>query len=87
MRQFILLVVVCGVLAWTNPDEAAHRRALYTAAAAAAGSGETLSRIAGDAAENLKVIPYKYDNYYLGSTMTLDGKIKSVGLLTKVWLR
>lgn len=50
-----------------------------------AGAEGLLGEIAGDVLGNLDVLPLKYNNYFLFSTMTFRDDVVSVGLLTKVW--
>jgi hypothetical protein len=84
-RGLLLIVVACMALGVTNPGEGPHKQAVYSKMPKEAGMEGFLGRVAGDLLGNLDVVPLKYNNYILFSTMTFRGDIVSVGLLSNVW--
>ncbi len=81
----LLLIVACAVLLVTNPGYEAHKQVVYTAAATDAVQSTVLAKIAVDLLGKTEVVALVYNNYYLGSTTTLNGEIKSVGAFSRVW--
>ena len=82
--MMVLLAIVVGlVMVFTNPTYEAHQR-VGTTATPAARSG-VLGRIAADLLEKDEAVSLKYNNYYVFSTTTLNGKLQSVGAFTRVW--
>jgi hypothetical protein len=79
------LIVMCALLAFTNPSFDTHRQAIYKSAAAEATNSELLGKIAADVLGGVDVLPLSYNNYFLFSTTTLKGDTASVGLLSRVW--
>jgi len=89
MRTLMLLALaaLAGGLFFTNPSDEAQRRAIAEAAVTkAAGGSDLAGKIAGNWASALDVMPLKYKNYYLFSTVTLNDKTKSIGVMNKVWV-
>ena len=81
MRNLIIVVLSGAVLCLSNPDEAAHMKALN--ARATKESGEVLAAIRSIAqAVNPDVA---YHNYYLFSVMKRRDKVLSVGALKFVY--
>ena len=80
----VLIVVACIVLAITNPGEEAHKKAVYDKVPGEVGVPGFLGEVAGNVLENLDVVPLKYNNYFLFSTVTFREEIVSVGLLQHV---
>jgi hypothetical protein len=79
------LVALAGALALTNPNVEAHRAAVYSSVAEQTTDSPVLGKIAADVLGNADVVPLTYNNYYLFSTTTLNGKTESVGALSRVW--
>lgn len=46
---------------------------------------DVLGKIAVDLLGDKEVLPLKYNNYFLFSTTTLNGKTTSVELFSRVW--
>jgi hypothetical protein len=79
------IVVLAAVLGITNPSQNAHRTAVYTSVATEKTKSDVLGKIAVDLLGNREVLPLTYNNYFLFSTTTLNGKTASVGLFSRVW--
>ena len=79
------MVQVGAVLFFTNPGHEAHKQVVYTATATQAANSETLGKIAVDLLGKTDVLPLTYNNYFVYSTTTLNGEVKSVGAFSKVW--
>lgn len=82
---FLILIVALAVFFFTNPSHDAHKQVVYTTAATQAMQSEVLGKIAVDLLGKTEVVPLTYNNYYLCSTTTLNGKVKSVGVVSHVW--
>ncbi len=82
---FLLLIVVGAVLFFTNPNHEAHKQVIYTATATQATNSETLGKIAVDLLGKTDVLPLTYNNYFVYSTTTLNGEVRSIGAFSKVW--
>jgi len=82
---FLVLIIACAVLFFTNPGHDAHKQVVYANAAAQATQSEVLGKIAVDLLGNTEVVPLTYNNYYVCSTTTLNGEVKSVGAFSRVW--
>lgn len=82
---FLILIVAGAVFFFTNPNSDAHRQVVYTNVAAQATQSEVLGKIAVDLLGKTDVVPLTYNNYYVCSTTTLNGEIRSVGAFSKVW--
>ena len=80
----VLIVVACTVLAVTNPGEEAHKDVVYNKLSGKVGMKGFLGEVAGNVLGNLNVIPLRYNNYFLFSTMTFRGDVVSVGFLKQV---
>ena len=74
-----------GYLATTNPGEEAHKTVIYDMVSNKAGAEGLVGKAAGSVLSDLDVVPFKYKNYILFSTVTFGGDAVSVGFLTKVW--
>jgi hypothetical protein len=81
----LLVIVVAAVLLVTNPGQDAHKQVVYAALAGQATQSELLEKVAADVLEKVDVVPLTYHNYYVYSTTTLNGEVKSVGALRRVW--
>ena len=81
----VAIVILSAVLGITNPGQDAHRKSVYTSVATQKTRSEILGKIAVDLLGDREVLPLTYNNYYLFSTTTLNGKTSSVGLLSRVW--
>jgi len=81
----LALIVVGAVLFFTNPNHDAHRQVVYTTAATQATNSETLGKIAVDLLGKTDVLPMTYNNYFVCSTTTFNGEVKSIGAFSKVW--
>lgn len=81
----LAVVVICAVLAVTNPNHQTHKDIVYASAAAKATQSELLIKIAADVLGAVDVIPLTYHNYFLFSTTTLNGERASIGLFSHVW--
>ncbi len=81
----VALIVLCGALAVTNPGQDAHRKAFYTSVGTEAVKSEVLGKMAADVLGDANIVPLKYNNYFLFSTTTLNGKTETVGLFSRVW--
>jgi len=79
------LIIACGVLVLTNPSQDAHRKVLYASAATEATHSDLLGKIAADVLEDVNLIPLGYNNYYVFSTTTVNGKTASIGVCSRVW--
>ena len=79
------LMVLCAVLALTNPNQDAHRKAVYESVAASKTRSEVLGKIAADVLGNIDALPLTYNNYYLFSTTVLNGQTASAGIFSPVW--
>lgn len=82
---FVALIVAGAVVLFTNPSHEAHKQIVYTATATQATNSETLGKIAVDLLGKKDILPLTYNNYFVYSTTTLNGDVKSVGALSKVW--
>ena len=80
----LLVIVGCVVLAFTNPGAEAHKTAVYGKLSDQVGMTGLGGDLVGNALGNLDVIPLKYNNYLLFSTMTFRDDIASVGLFNYV---
>ena len=80
-RFFIILLVMVGALAWTNPSQAAHQRAFADRFKAQNPilSFLGVGKVAGDFVA--------YDNYVLFSVGHVAGERVSVGVFGKVFAR
>jgi hypothetical protein len=81
----VALIVICAVLAITNPSLDAHKKVVYTSVATDVTKSEALGKIAVDLLGDANVLPLTYNNYYLFSTTTLKDQTASIGTLSKVW--
>ena len=81
----LLIVVVCVALAATNPGEEAHKEAVYQALPQQMGAEGIVGELAGAALDRLDLLPLRYHNYLLFSTVTYGDDTVSVGLVTNVW--
>ena len=81
----LALVVICAVLALTNPNHQTHKDIVYASAAARATDSKLLGKIAADVLGAVDVVPLKYHNYFLFSTTTLHDETASIGLFSHVW--
>ncbi len=81
----LLIVVACIALGATNPGEESHKRVVYNKVPKEAGMEGFLAGVTSDLLGNLDVVPLKYNNYILFSTVTFRDDIVSIGLLTEVW--
>jgi hypothetical protein len=81
----LLIVIACIVLAVTNPRQDTHKTLVYQRLSNQAGVTGLLGEVTGGVMENLDLVPLKYHNYVLFSTMTFREDTVSVGLLTKAW--
>lgn len=79
------IVILVVVLAITNAGQDSHRKVVYTTVATEKAGSDVLGRIAVDLLGDREVLPVTYNNYYLFSTTTLNGKTSSVGLCSRVW--
>ena len=79
------VVIVCGMLVFTNPSQETHKSVVYQSAATQATKSDMLGKIAADLLEGVNVIPLNYNNYFLFSTTTINGETASVGVLSRVW--
>lgn len=79
------LIVICAMLALTNPSHETHKNIVYESAAAEMTKSEKLGKIAADLLGGVDVVPLNYNNYFLFSTTTLNNETVSVGLLSRVW--
>lgn len=82
---FVALIVAGAVFFFTNPGHDAHKQVVYTATATQATNSEVLGKIAVDLLGKTDVVPLTYNNYFVCSTTTLNGEVKSVGAFSKVW--
>ena len=80
-----VIIILAAVFAITNPGQDVHRQAVYSAVATEKTKSEMLGKIAVDLLGDREVLPLTYNNYYLFSTTTLNGKTSSVGLCSRVW--
>jgi hypothetical protein len=81
----LLVIVAAAVLLVTNPGQEAHKQVVFAALAGQATQSEFLGKVAVDLLEKVDVVPLSYNNYYVCSTTTINGELKSVGALSKVW--
>jgi hypothetical protein len=81
----IVLIVICAVLAITNPGLDSHKKVVYTSVATDFTENETLGKVAVDLLGNADFLPLTYNNYYLFSTTTLNDQTASIGICSKVW--
>jgi hypothetical protein len=81
----VVLIILCGVLAFTNPGQDAHRKTFYASVATEKAKSEVLGKIAADVLGDVDLVPLKYNNYFLFSTTTLNGEMVSVGVFSRVW--
>lgn len=79
------VIILCAVTAITNPGQDAHRKAVYTSVAIEKTNSDVLGKIAVDLLGDKEVLPLTYNNYFLFSTTTVNGKTSSVGLFSRVW--
>lgn len=82
---FLVLIVACAVLFFTNPSHDAHKQVVYADAVTQATQSEVLGKIAVDLLGKSEIVPLAYNNYYVCSTTTLKGETKSVGAFSRVW--
>jgi hypothetical protein len=80
-----LLILACAVLFFTNPGHDAHKEVVYTTAATQATQSEVLGKIAVDLLGKSEIVPLTYNNYYVCSTSSINGEIKSIGAFSHVW--
>jgi hypothetical protein len=81
----VVLVILCIVLAITNPGQDAHKKAFYASVGTEQAKSEVLGNIAAEVLGDVDLIPLKYNNYIVFSTTTLNGKMTSFGLFSHVW--
>jgi hypothetical protein len=79
------LIVVCAVLLFTNPSQDAHKKTVYASIATEATASEFLGKLTTGILTDVDVIPLQYNNYYLFSTTSLNGKTESIGIFSHVW--
>jgi len=79
------VIILVAVSAITNPGQDAHRKAVYTSVATEKTKSDVLGKIAVDLLGNREVVPLTYNNYFVFSTTTVNGKTSSVGLFSRVW--
>lgn len=79
------VVVLAVVFAITNPGQDVHRKAVLASVATQKTNSETLGKIAVDLLGDREILPLTYNNYYVFSTTTMNGKTSSVGVLSRVW--
>ena len=80
----LLAIAACVTLAIMNPGAEAHKEAVYDRLAQQAGVKGLLREMAGDLLGNVDVVPLKYHNYFLYSTMTFRDETVSIGYLNNV---
>jgi len=82
---FFGVLIFAIVLAVTNPGLDAHKSVVYQGVAAKATDSKLLGKIAADVLAEVDIMPLQYNNYFLFSTTAMDGRRKSIGVLSKVW--
>ena len=75
----LLIVIACIMLAVTNPGESAHKEIVYNRLSNEVGMQGLLGEFAGGVLGNLDMLPMKYNNYFLFSTMTFRDELVSIG--------
>lgn len=87
MFRFLLLitVVAAGVMFATNPSIDAHNQVVYAQMDQDASKQGFLRRVLVDAQQGAGLVRTQYDNYYLFSTASVDGKLKTIGCFSRVW--
>ena len=85
-KTLIAVLVLAGALYLTNPGQHAHEHLVASSFTAQTLGSDFLGKLTGNWLEDKHVLPLKYENYYLFSKTTLNGKTMSFGVLTKVWL-
>jgi presenilin-like A22 family membrane protease len=80
----LILIVAVLALALTNPSASEHREAVSNALRTQASREGFLSRLDLEVTLGLDAIPFRYRNYVVFSTLTVDGKTVSWGLLANV---
>ena len=88
------IIVLCLILAATNPSEHQHQRVLLHEVSIDVGSdiagdvggffGQIIGNFVGEGLENLNVSLFHYNNFILFSTITIRGEIVSFGILGQV---
>lgn len=68
-----------------NPGQDARQKAVYTSVATEKTKSDALGKIAVDLLGDREVLPLTYNNYFLFSTTTMNGKTASVGMFSRVW--
>ncbi len=80
-----VLAVAAAALALTNPGRDAHKQTIYAAVASQTTESPLFGKLAADVLGNADVVPVTYNNYYVFSTTTLNGKTATVGAGNRVW--
>jgi hypothetical protein len=75
----LLIVIACIMLAVTNPGETAHKEIVYNRLSNEVGMQGLIGEFAGGMLGNLNMLPMKYNNYFLFSTMTFRDELVSIG--------
>lgn len=85
---FLFIVIICIVLYATNPPYGQHEELLFNEfrddANQKGGFGGWLNKIGVSVVDNLNLLSFTYQNYYLFSTVSYEDEIVSVGFLNKV---
>ncbi len=83
---FIFVAIAVVILALTNPDEAAHRRAVEAVARSEIAKDGFWASVVGELAIGFGVLgPLKYNNYIVFSTTTYEeSNVVAVGFLGNV---
>jgi hypothetical protein len=87
MNKLLLLlnlVQFAIILALTNPSELAHREVMVTQLKAELAANASLFDKVKNATEVVKGITAAYNNYYVCSTTTREGKTLTIGVLGSV---
>jgi hypothetical protein len=79
------LIILCGVLAATNPSRDAHKKTMSETSTASQAKPGLFGGFATSVMADANALSMSYNNYYLFSTTTLNGRTASVGLFSHVW--
>ena len=86
---WILAILLVGLLITRNPSRDAHKVEVYAHMQRQAKKDGVWALIGADVAESadaLELAGIEYQNYLVGSTLTHDGKLVTIGVLGMVFI-
>jgi len=86
---WVLAALIAGLLFFTNPSREAHKAKAYEhmqQKAQKQGFWASVGASTAEGVDALELAGIEYHSYFLGSTVTHDGKTLTIGVLGMVWV-